>query len=113
MLISPYLYEGVWVFDDDRFDIVREPFVLGIPEMLDKMVKDLYDPENGFLLFFSSQPFPNYQVCMHRLYSEMNGNYYQLEGTEMVGWLCPTLYTYFEVAPERIYIKVDSRKRGQ
>ena len=29
MVIAPYRYEGTWVFDDNRFGLVREPFVAG------------------------------------------------------------------------------------
>ncbi len=38
LVIKPYRYNGTWVFDDDRFDLVREPFVAGIPEMIDVLV---------------------------------------------------------------------------
>ncbi len=34
-IILPYRYEGMWVFDDPRVGLVREPFVSGIPEMID------------------------------------------------------------------------------
>lgn len=30
-MISPYLYQGVWVFDDARAGLIKEPFVEGIP----------------------------------------------------------------------------------
>ena len=35
LVIFPYRYEGTWVFDDERVGLEREPFVSGIPEMID------------------------------------------------------------------------------
>ena len=39
MVIFPYQYEGTWVFDDSAVDLVKEPFVFGVPEMIDELVK--------------------------------------------------------------------------
>ena len=50
MVIVPYWYEGTWVFDDDRVGLVREPFVSGIPEMIDLLVKDIPAARDGFRL---------------------------------------------------------------
>ena len=52
-VIQPYKKDGAWVFDDDRVGLVQEPFVSGIPEMMDDLVKDIPGSENGFNLFFS------------------------------------------------------------
>ena len=49
-VIVPYWYEGSWVFDDSSVDLVREPFVLGIPEMIDQLVADIPDARQGFRL---------------------------------------------------------------
>jgi hypothetical protein len=32
-----YRAEGTWVFDDERAGLVREPFVSGIPELIDQL----------------------------------------------------------------------------
>jgi len=37
-VIAPYWFEGTWVFDDDTVGLVREPFVEGVPEMIDELV---------------------------------------------------------------------------
>lgn len=62
MVIFPYRHHGTWVFDDDQVDLVHEPFVSGIPEMIDVLVKDIANVDEGFKLLFSANPFPGYQV---------------------------------------------------
>ena len=37
MVIFPYLYEDTWVFDDRDTGLEKEPFVCGIPEMINIM----------------------------------------------------------------------------
>jgi hypothetical protein len=61
MVIAPYWFEGTWVFDDPAVGLNREPFVLGVPEMIDELVKDIPDAREGFRLIFSERPFPGYQ----------------------------------------------------
>ena len=59
MILMPYKYYGSWVFDDPAVGLVREPFVAGIDTMIDQMVKDIPDAENGFKLWYSPRrPFP-------------------------------------------------------
>jgi hypothetical protein len=41
MVIFPYRYHHTWVFDDERVGLVKEPFVSGIPEMIDRLVQDI------------------------------------------------------------------------
>ena len=57
MVIKPYRYSGTWVFDDPRTGLVREPFVAGVPEMIDVLVADIPDAESGFRLTFSAKPY--------------------------------------------------------
>ena len=62
MVIFPYKYEHMWVFGDELFGLKREPFVSGIPEMIDLSVVEIPDADTGFKLIFSEHPFPGYQV---------------------------------------------------
>jgi len=39
-VIAPYRFEGMWVFDDPSAGLVREPFVSGVPEMIEHVVRD-------------------------------------------------------------------------
>lgn len=41
MVISPYKLTGTWVFDNPAVGLQCEPFVAGIPEMIDEMVRDI------------------------------------------------------------------------
>ena len=41
MVINPYWHNGTWVFDDESVGLDKEPFVAGVPEILDKMVRDM------------------------------------------------------------------------
>lgn len=103
MVIFPYRYEETWVFDDDRVGLEREPFVCGVPEMIDILVKDIPQAEYGFKLFFSANPFPGYQAEFKRVREEYGGHWYRWEKHNLEGWLCPALFKYFEVAPEKFY----------
>src|SRR5688572_7807721 len=60
MVIRPYWDHGTWVFDDAAAGLTREPFVAGIPEMINTLVKDIPNARNGFRLTFSASPFPGY-----------------------------------------------------
>ena len=44
IVIAPYRHAGTWVFDDPKAGLVREPFVAGVPEMIDVLVKDMAEP---------------------------------------------------------------------
>jgi hypothetical protein len=107
LVIAPYRYNGTWVFDDERAGLVREPFVAGVPEMIDVLVKDIPNAADGFRLTFAAQPFPGYQKKLTWLRGDMGGNYYQLDDPPMEGWLCPALMKYYEQAPAELYVKAD------
>jgi hypothetical protein len=109
LVIKPYWFEGTWVFDDDRVGLVREPFVAGIPEMIDLLTGHIPDARKGFRLTFSASPFPGYQKRFDWVREEMGGNYYRMEGSEMEGWLCPALFHYFDAAPKSLYARADAK----
>jgi len=108
-VIFPYRAEGTWVFDDDRVGLVREPFVSGIPEMIDRLVEDIPNAEKGFRLLFSAGPFPGSTVKLVWRREEYGGNWYFAEQLGAEGWLCPALFKYFEAAPRGLYAKAESR----
>lgn len=109
LVIAPYRYNGAWVFDDDRAGLVREPFVGGVPEMIDALVADIPDAEEGFRLTFSARPFPDYEKKLTWLRGDMGGNYYRLDEPPLEGWICPALFKYYETAPLELYVKADPR----
>jgi hypothetical protein len=110
MVIYPYQNDGLWVFDDDRVGLVREPFVVGISEMIDAMVGDIPNAEDGFRLLFSAKPFPGYQEELVWVRGEYDGNWYRWAKLGAEGWLCPALMKYFDKAPEAIYVRFESKK---
>jgi hypothetical protein len=107
MVIEPYWYQGTWVFDDASVGLDKEPFVQGIPEMMDYLVKDIPNARSGFVLLFSSQPFAGYQVELTIVREEYGGHWYKVKDLDAEGWLCPALLRYFEAAPESLYIKAE------
>lgn len=106
-IIHPYKEQGVWVFDDENYGLVKEPFVSGMSEIIDDVVERNMPckVDEGFNMIFSDQPFPGIHATLTKLRPEFGGNWYSLDGG-MEGWLCPALFHYFDEAPEKIYVKV-------
>ena len=109
LVIFPYKYEDMWVFDDDKVGLVKEPFVSGMPQIINVLVKDIPNAQNGFKLLFANTPFPGYQVKMDWLKEEYQGNWYYWQEKQMQGWLCPALFKYFGDAPKEIYCQVEKK----
>lgn len=108
-VISPYLWNGQWVFDDPTKGLVREPFVEGADTIIDMMVAGIPDAWRGFNLIFSSGSFPNYDLVLDWESEEYGGNWYRTRG--MRGWLCPSLLKYFDSVPKVIYVKFNKFNR--
>lgn len=108
LTIRPYKHNGTWVFDDPAAGLVREPFVCGVPEMIDRMIADVPGAARGFRLVFSGGPFPGSMVQLDWLREEIGGNWYAWREGAMEGWLCPALFKYFDAAPPRIYARVEA-----
>ncbi len=103
MVIKPYKWEGMWVFDDERVHLEKEPFVGGADTLIDVAVArhGIKDADRGFLLLFSGGPFPGAQMELAWLREEMGGNVYGWN--EMEGWLCPALLKYFAAPPRKLF----------
>lgn len=109
MTIAPYRHNGTWVFDDLSAGLVKEPFIAGVPEMIDVLVKDIPDADAGFRLTFSAIPFPGHQRKLTWERAEAGGNYYSIEDPKMEGWLCPAMFQYFRQAPKELFVKADGK----
>ena len=107
MVIQPYWYQGTWVFDDESVELDKEPFVQGVPEMIDELAKDIPNARGGFVLLFSSAPFAGYQAELTWVREEYGGNWYRAKDQAAEGWLCPALFRYFEAAPGSLYVKAE------
>ena len=108
-IIVPYRYEGMWVFDDPRVGLDKEPFVSGADVLMDRLVANVPGAENGFRLIFSGTPFPGYMTKMEWRREEYGGNWYYSSQFDMEGWLCPALFKYFQSAPKEIYVKAEAK----
>jgi hypothetical protein len=109
IVIAPYWFEGTWVFDDDQLGLHREPFVAGVPEMINQLVKDIPDAKQGFRLTCSETAFPGYQKKLTWVRAENGGNYYRLDKPELEGWLCPAMFQYFSHTPKVLYVRADPK----
>jgi len=105
LVIAPYWLEPVatWVFDDQAVDLFQEPFVSGIPDMIDDLVADIPNARDGFRLLFSAAPFPGFQRKLTRVREDCGGWWYSTDEPDAEGWLCPALFRYFDDAPGEIY----------
>jgi len=107
-VIKPYRWEGLWVFDDERVGLVKEPFVAGADTLIDVAIerKGIKSADKGFLLFFSATPFPGADFHLEWSRAESSGNVYVWRETGQEGWLCPALLKYFEEPPANLYVQL-------
>jgi len=110
-VIYPYYEEGIWVFDDERVGLDKEPFVEGVDTIIEKILenKGIVDGKNGFRLIFSGGEFPKYDMKFKWLREAEGGNYYEAVEFGLEGWLCPALFKYFDETPKEIYAKFEKK----
>ena len=100
-VIYPYKTQyGGWSFDDEEVGLNGEPFVSGIPEIIDSLVGDA----KRFEAAISKDPIKDY-TCQLVRDTEGQGDYTMKE-TGAKGWLCPATLKYFTEYPENIYVKI-------
>lgn len=107
-VIKPYRWEGMWVFDDDRVGLVKEPFVGGADTLIDLAVEQqgIENAADGFLLLFSTGPFPGGDIRLDWVREEAGGNIYIWKEMNKDGWLCPALLKYFREPPPALYVQL-------
>jgi hypothetical protein len=102
-VLHPYRTEqGIWCFDDEDLDIVGEPFVGDINKMIDMYANG----RKEIIAYISSRPVHKQTLSLSKK-EELGEGMYQLDGTEIIGWLCPCLLQYFPDYPENIYAKIE------
>jgi hypothetical protein len=106
ILIKPYRWEGMWVFDDERVGLDKEPFVGGADTIIDIAIAQMgiKNAEKGFLLLFSQNPSPGADITLIWQREESGGNVYRWGEHE--GWLCPALLRYFPEPPKEIFVQM-------
>jgi hypothetical protein len=106
-VIAPYSHASTWVFDDPAVGLKAEPFVSGIPDMIDTLVAGIPNARQGFRLLFSAERFPGFQAELDRVKEEYGGHWYRWQAKAMEGWLCPALFKYFAEAPPKLYARAE------
>ena len=109
LVIEPYRTGGTWRFDEPRLHLQGEPFVQGMPEMIDKMVEGIPGSDQAVRLIFSQRQFPGHQHRIDRRAEQDGGNWYHSDQYQMDGWLCPALFRFFPRAPRHIYVRAEAR----
>jgi len=116
-IIEIYRHAGTWCFTDLDRGLVHEPFVLGIPEFIDTILKiyDLETEEQNYRVIFSQNSFPTHQGFLSFDSPDHEGAWYsmtvladnkKLDETSQ-GWLCPATLKFFETFPNSIYFKLE------
>ena len=106
MCIEVYRHCGTWAFTDKERDLVHEPFVAGIPEIIDLFVDNYGDKtRETHRITFSDQSFPGSHAYLTKTRNEMNGAWYQFGDYE--GWLCPATLKYFPWHPQEVHVAID------
>ena len=98
--VSVYKLAGEWYMDDQVKGIFMEPLVRGVPDIIEFLVRK----RDRLNVGFSSHRKHSLDVNLIKGHFDDGGCWYQLEGTELKGWLCPILLRYFREAPENLYV---------
>lgn len=103
-IISLELYKlnNTWYFDDKVFEITREPFVLGMSEIISSY---LHPEARTCTILASRQAFPMAEKLRLEK-EEADGGWYTVERSGMQGWLCPVTRVYMQYIPENIYFNI-------
>lgn len=117
--IEVYKHQGMWVFDDDRVGLIKEPFVAGADTLIDKLYLEISKGDESFMivprvtLIFSDKRFPTAKLVLHKNNVEIpesGTNYFTMipftAHTDKLHdlWLCPALNLYYPISPEQIYV---------
>ena len=96
--LTIYYVANAWCFYDEKRELITEPFVLGSSEIIEMVIKNSgfkLDHKAKYDITFSANPFPQMDGSVTRLRKELDGYWYQLDGTGMEGWLCPATTLFF------------------
>lgn len=103
--IEVYKYQGLWVFDDDRVGLVKEPFVAGADTLIDSFAEG----KEKLIIIFSDIEFPDYRIVVDQesILAESGTHYICTERNHKL-WLCPALNLYYPISPKKIFIDYKS-----
>lgn len=127
--IRPFKLNGRWVFrkpgDATCYDLapagitetMLSPLVIGADRLiaLGCEMRGIKNPEDGFLLLFSEEYFPNADVKFMLGEPKINGWIYSVEELNLKGllpgqqaWVCPYLTMYYPEPPKTLYLKLEA-----
>ena len=98
--------DGLWVFDDERFGIVEQPFVFGADLILEKMAGESGCAGERLNAVFAAFPFPGSEHRLTFVREETEGFMYRWEEQKLQGWLSPSLQNYFPEPPSEIFLQL-------
>lgn len=112
--IEIYKHAGTWCFTDEKRDLIHEPFVCGIPELINDSIKEL-DKSLTYRITFSENKFPGAKDYLRYLLEDSGGAWYSKQIVDQDvdkhaknGWLCPATLKFFKCFPKKIYFAVES-----
>lgn len=110
-VIAPYKHRGLWVFDDPKAGLAKEPFVNGADAMIDVMTRGIPDAPQGFTMVFSAHPFPGYQYSFLRRRTEGPETIYYSPNFDVEGWLSHAVLRYFDAPPQELFVQVQAMEK--
>ena len=96
-----YRLDGDWYMDDHEKGIIFEELIRGMPEIIEHTVGERTD---RFICTFSEQRLMGKSAVLEKNAESEGGCWYVLQGTSLRGWLCPTIFRYFDTIPQVIYL---------
>lgn len=116
-----------WVFAKDNSfydmapanitDYLLSPIVFGADKLIQIgcKLKNIHNPEDGFLLLFSENYFPNADVKLNFSENKFDGWIYKVESLNIKGllpdqgaWICPYMKFYYDEPPQTLYLKLET-----
>jgi len=97
-------------------DYVLSPCIIGADRLIQIgcKLKNIQNYEQGFLLLFSENYFPNADVKFTYSQPKYDGWIYKVEELNLKGlmpgqeaWICPYMIFYYDKPPESIFIKIE------
>lgn len=112
--IEIYRHAGTWCFTDEKRGLLHEPFVSGIPELIDDCITRLIPHEGkSYRITFSEKQFPDSKEYLYFHSEEHGGAWYLKQNTgetinlnSKKGWLCPATLKFFSYFPKEIYFSI-------
>jgi len=107
LCIEIFKFNGTWCFTDEKRELLNEPFVLGVPEIIDAVLKqqELYVKDKNYRILFADQEFPLHHGMLEKTQYDSGGFWYKWG--DMKGWLCPATLAFFKEFPKEIYFRLE------